>query len=146
MAELIPKWDQARTARTKAYYDELINELKPIVDNFNNSMDDPIMWLWQPPSLLLQRRNSYIKVILEGPGSIRIAFGYRDASGSVVYPQYNRLLLDTQQRWVLYRYSNNQQIRVEGLDLKPTRLAKILATRMSEVSSMAPDLITTLSL
>lgn len=146
MAELMPKWDQARTARTQAFFDTLINELKPIVDNFNNNMDDSIMWLWQPPSLLLQRRNSYIKVILEGPGSIRIAFGYRDSSGSVLYPQYNRLMLDNQQRWVLYRFSDNQQIRVTGLNLKPAHLARILASRMSVISSMAPDLLPTLSL
>lgn len=157
-------WEQARTQRALAYFDELSQSFDPLIGNYNSNYPDDIDRIHRldpRPILsegefradgrvrLFQRKSCFLKVVLEGPGSLMIGWGYWiEGTGDVVFPEINHLLLDSDNDWQLYRYRSDggKQEHVEQADTLPYHLAKTLIERLAQVSAVPPELATSLAL
>lgn len=156
-------WEQARTQKARQYFDELSQSFDPIVGNYNSNYADdmdrihridprPILGAELPPDgriRLFQCRTTFLKVMLEASGSLLIGWGYWvPGTGDVRFPEVNRLLLDTDNCWQLYRYYEDigRRDHVEGANTLPYHLAKSLVERLAQIASLPPELATTLAL
>lgn len=153
-------WEEARGQKTLAYFTELSQAFDPIVGGFNSHhVDDierihrvdprPVLGPVDGHARLFQRKTCYLKVILEGPGSLLFGWGYWvPGTGDVVFPELNRLVLDADDCWQLYRHypAIGRRDHLAGANTLPYHLARTLVERLAEVSAAAPELETSLAL
>lgn len=157
-------WEQARTQKALAYFDELSQAFDPLIGNFNSNFPDDIDRIHRldpRPVLsegefredgrmrLFQRKTCYLKVVMEGPGSLFIGWGYwLPGTGDVVFPERNHLLLNSDNEWQLYRFqsSSTQKKHVEQANTLPYHLAKSLIERLAQISAVPPEIATSLAL
>lgn len=156
--------EQARMQKSQAYFDELSQAFDPIVGNYNsNFVDDvdrihridpkPLLKTGEIPEdgrvRLFQRKTCFLKVILEGSGSILFGWGYwTPGTGDVVFPEVNRLQLDPSNCWQLYRYHEQiaKRDHIEGANTLPYTMAKTLVERLAQISAVEPEISSPLAL
>lgn len=152
MRNSFPDAERARAAKSRDTYDSLIESLNGMVRDFNQAFDEKVYHLdprqhfpaeklgVEGRTYLLQRRNAFLRIMVEGPGMLFIAFSTRSPStGDLITSEFNRLILDTENRWKFYRFRNGRQEHVEGFcdsAIRPSRLAKDLLSRLAEISAM----------
>lgn len=157
-------WEQARAHKAIAYFDELSQSFDPLIGNYNSNFIDDVdrIHRMDPKPILLagelredgrvrlfQRKNCFLKVVYEGPSSILLGWGYWvPGTGDIVFPEVNRLVLDTENHWKLFRYHEEvaQREHVENANTLPYHLAKSLMERLAENSAVPAGLVTSLAL
>lgn len=157
-------WEQARREKSQRYFDELSQSFDPIIGNFNSNYPDDMDRIHRmdpkpvlsPADLredgrvrLFQCKTNFLKVVFEAPGSILIGWGYWvPGTGDVRFPEVNRLVLDTDSCWQLYRYHEDigRRDHVANANTLPYHLAKSLLERLAQIASIPPELATTLAL
>lgn len=159
MAETDREW--ARVTKTRAKYDRMAEALRQVVDNYNEAVEDlrDRIRILGPEALpdeaqgvedrimVLLRRHSFVKVMMESAGSIQIAWSYQvPATGSRVYPDVNRLMLDSRNSWQFYRFHDSKEVHLERFDPDAGRLAKVLVERLISMAAIPPEVQPVLAL
>lgn len=157
-------WEQARMQKALSYFDELSQSFDPIIGNYNSNFPDDMDRIHRidPKPILLegelrsdgrvrlfQCKTCFLKVVLEGSGSILIGWGYWvPGTGEIRFPEVNRVMLNTSNCWCLYRFHEDLAKRehVENANTRPYHLAKSLIERLAQNASVEPELATTLAL
>ena len=98
-------------------------------------------------TLVLQRRSSFMKLIMGATGTLQITWGYEvPATGDRVVPEVNRLMLDSRNDWQLYRIRGSDELHLERFDPDPGRLGKVLVERLITNAAIPPEMQPVLAL
>jgi hypothetical protein len=153
--------EMARLKKTRAQFDQMAAAIQQIVQNYNEAQDEPrdriafipaqaipdVAQGIEERTLVLQRRRSFVKLMMSTPGSLQITWGYQvPATGDRVFPEVNRLMLNAKNDWQLYRIRGTEEVHLERFDPDPGRLAKIMVERLIANAAIPPEVQPVLAL
>lgn len=159
MAQTDREW--VRLEKTRAQFDQMVASLKRVMADYNQAVDmasDRIRILpaegeapaqrgGEGRTFVLQRRNAFMRLLMGSSGTIQITWGYDvPATGDRVFPEVNRLMLDTRNDWQLYRFREDKETHLERFDPDPGRLGKVLIERLVANAAIPPEMRPVLAL
>ncbi len=147
--------EMARVTKTRAQFDQMAQALREVVKNYNEAVDVPRDRIQvigpealpdeaqgvEGRTLVLSRRRSFVKLIMGANTTIQLTWGYQvPATGDRVYPEVNRLTLDSRNDWQLYRIRGTDEVHLERFDADPRRMGKIIVERLVANAAIPPEM------